>query len=135
VDPKLQRILNRWSYKPDTQCWLWLGATVKGYASARLYGTTIIVHRVMYQIFKGEIPDGMHLHHKCRNRNCLNPDHMTQVTSAKHNRLDTKISIKQVEEIRKRVALGESHNKIAADYGISRPYVSNIGAGRVWRKE
>ncbi len=40
------------------------------------------VHRIMYRFLKGDIPDGMHIDHLCRNRICANPMHLEVVTCA-----------------------------------------------------
>ncbi|MEI6536747.1 MAG: HNH endonuclease signature motif containing protein, partial [Verrucomicrobiaceae bacterium] len=38
-----------------------------------------VAHRVSYQAFKGEIPRGFEIDHKCRCRSCVNPDHLEAV--------------------------------------------------------
>ena len=44
------------------------------------------VHRLSYEAFKGPIPEGMHIDHLCRVRNCYNPEHLEAVTQAENNR-------------------------------------------------
>lgn len=36
-------------------------------------------HRVAYEMWKGDVPEGLELDHLCRNRRCINPDHLEPV--------------------------------------------------------
>lgn len=71
----------------DTGCWQWkwsLGSM--GYGSITVSGRgQILAHRYSYETFKGAIPDGLEIDHQCRNRGCVNPDHLKAVTK-KQNR-------------------------------------------------
>lgn len=64
------------------ECWLWRGHTsVGGYGDFavwknRHYGA----HRLAYELLVGPIPDGLHIDHLCRVRNCVNPAHLEPVT-------------------------------------------------------
>jgi hypothetical protein len=54
-----------------------------------------LAHRVAYRLTVGEIPDGLTVDHLCRNRMCVNPDHMELVTLAENGRRGaTKTSVR-----------------------------------------
>lgn len=65
----------------ETMCWPWLGPIrgPKGYGSFRVNGKTIYVHRFSYELHLGPIPAGLTIDHLCRNRICVNPDHLEAV--------------------------------------------------------
>jgi hypothetical protein len=63
-------------------CWLWLGTIqVGGYGrlDTKAFGPRM-AHRIMYELVHGPIPGGLQLDHLCRNRGCVNPDHLEPVT-------------------------------------------------------
>lgn len=60
-------------------CWQWLGSIDKdGYG--RYSGR--MAHRAMWEERRGPIPSGHQLDHRCRNRACVNPEHLEPVTRA-----------------------------------------------------
>lgn len=74
---------NRFWSKVDKTgcCWLWIAAKNKdGYGSFGLEGKTIQPHRLSYELIKGKISDDLQIDHLCRNRSCVNPDHLEAVT-------------------------------------------------------
>lgn len=61
-------------------CWQWDGALSSGYGQINVDGKTKKAHRVSYELLVGPIPEGLTLDHLCRNRACVNPDHLEPVT-------------------------------------------------------
>lgn len=67
-------------------CWKWTGAkNAYGYGLVclRAAGKQVRLgaHRVAWQIVRGPIPNGLTCDHLCRNRDCVNPDHLEPVTN------------------------------------------------------
>jgi hypothetical protein len=47
---------------------------------------TVLVHRLAWEIANGPIPKGMQIDHLCRNRACINVDHLEVVTPSENVR-------------------------------------------------
>lgn len=76
-----ERFDSRWVPEPMTGCWLWVGtASPRGYATFRVNGRKIGVHRFAYERWVGPIRDGLVVDHICNNPTCVNPDHLQAIT-------------------------------------------------------
>lgn len=69
-------------------CWLWDGNhNERGYPRVNAHGKNgYKAHRLAYELYVGQIPSGMEIDHLCRNRGCVNPDHLEPVTREENNR-------------------------------------------------
>lgn len=76
------RMLEHVMPEPNTGCWIWTGFTDRdGYGRAASTGKSPQpAHRWVYSVMVGDIPRGLHLDHKCKQRCCVNPDHLEPVT-------------------------------------------------------
>ncbi len=65
-------------------CWLWAGhVDEKGYGQFKWAGRAWWAHRISYVTFRGRIRNGNEIDHSrcpCRERRCVNPDHLAQTT-------------------------------------------------------
>lgn len=67
-------------------CWLWQGATRRGYGRFRVDTRNVQAHRFAYELWVGPIPDGHEVDHLCRNTLCVNPAHLEPVTGEENLR-------------------------------------------------
>ena len=66
----------------ENGCWKWLlYANNKGYGIWNHAGRSILAHVVLWERRNGPVPAGLELDHLCRNRLCVNPDHLEAVTT------------------------------------------------------
>lgn len=131
------------------ECKLWPYATARGYGVITLDGRQREVHHLACIAWHGPRPTGMQAAHgPCHTTLCWNGAHVSweppSINSA-HRRRDgtahwgalvngAKLTDEIVLEIRKRWNLGGiTHTELARQYAVSRPSISNILAGKVWR--
>jgi hypothetical protein len=74
--------------KKTDGCWHWTGATKAGYGKCYEPITlrALYAHRVSWQLQWGEIPDGYVIHHRCHNKLCVRPSHLSLETASDHVR-------------------------------------------------
>jgi hypothetical protein len=57
-------------------CWNWMASTRSGYGAFVLKPYTSYAHRAAWILFRGKIPQGKLVLHKCDIKICVNPDHL-----------------------------------------------------------
>lgn len=69
------RLLGNIENKDD--CMLWKGKIgIDGYGQIMINKKRQRVHRISYETFKGNIPQGLYMCHTCDTPSCINPDHL-----------------------------------------------------------
>lgn len=76
----MEKFINAIRVLPNS-CWQWQNSLATfGYGKFWIGNTQFMAHRFAWWVFRGAIPKGLQIDHLCRNRGCVNPDHMEPVT-------------------------------------------------------
>lgn len=150
-----ERFLSKVYVDPETGCWIWTGSRYKGgygqIGARSIRKSNFAASQVAWMLYRGPIPKGMGVLHKCDNPSCANVDHLflgdqkanvQDMISKNRNGIcypgernpQAKLSREQVLEIRRIAANDEkiSHTKIAKQFGVSRRTIGFIISRQRW---
>lgn len=141
--------------EPNTGCQLWFSSSRNPYGHGHMGvgGRTKMAHRVAWECYRGPIPQGALVLHKCDTPGCINPNHLFLGThqdneddkvrkgrQARGSKLahprargerngNSKLTADIVRSIR---ATDEPQRRIAERYGVTQAIISKIKRNEVW---
>lgn len=84
--------------KLGSNCWEFLGGHTRGYSHVRWATYAGGLHRIVYMRLVSWLETEQHLDHLCRNRGCVNPEHLEVVTLVENVRRGEGITAKNTEK-------------------------------------
>lgn len=134
----------------DDECWLWRGGrNAAGYGQFYENGVHIpkMAHRISFMYFRGHVPRGLCVCHKCDNPPCVNPSHLflgTNLDNARdsikkgrnqhgdshcHAKL-TSAAVRRIRaEYKPRI---NSQSMLARQYGCTQTAIFCVLNGKTW---
>ncbi len=132
----------------ENGCWIFKSTNHLGYGRFWFNKREQVAHRVTWQIYKGEIPEGLLVLHKCDNPSCCNPEHMFLGTqkdniqdAIKKERFDIcrrppiryKLRYEDVIKIKELYKDGVPQTKLKDLFSVSFGCISKIVSGDSWK--
>lgn len=111
-------------------CWIYQGHIDKrGYTGSVFFnGRRMTAYKAHYEEKHGQVPEGKELDHLCRNRKCVNPDHLEVVTSRENIRRSpcSKLHVGgKWSQVLQMLAGGMSQTEVARVMGCTQSAVSH----------
>ena len=79
----IERLETYYEPEPNSGCWIWLGhRDRKGYGAYK----QSTAHRVAYRAYVGPVDPALTIDHLCKNKSCVNPQHLEQTTNHENQR-------------------------------------------------
>ena len=145
----IENLQSRLKVNPSSGCWEWQhGPKGSGYGKFPLSDGNIHAHRLSWILNFGEIPEGMFVCHHCDNPPCCNHEHLflgtpldNMADKVAKGRLvapvgerngNARLTIGDINEIRRLAAEGESTSALARRFGVNPRHARRIVTGDRW---
>ena len=135
---RTRNIANSIKIKVDkkTGCWNWEGyINDKGYGVLTVKGKTYKAHYYIHRLYKKvKSVKGKELDHVCRNKKCVNPNHLRYITHTENVRrgLHLKLSMDKAKLIRYLYKIGYKMKYIAKLYDVTYATIYNVIKRYTW---
>lgn len=116
-------------------CWIWQGSkwNTVPYGKISIGKKKCLSHRISYIVFKGAIPEGINVRHKCDVYECCNPEHLEIGTQHQNiqdaidrRRINLKLTWENVLEIRNLHKNGLGIHPICKRYNVCYKTIKDI---------
>lgn len=109
-------------------CWLWTGnASLGGYGSIGVSPERRreLVHRVVWELTHGPIPEDRHVSRLCGQKLCVRPSHL-QLSATAPEPPRPRLTAKERVKIRAALASGKTHREFANRFHVSAATIGRI---------
>ena len=124
-------------------CWEWTGAVGAGYGQISYQGKPVYAHRFV----SGPLSSSAVVLHRCDNKTCVNPDHLTISTQSENmsdmvakdrqakgsDHRNAKLDEGSAARVKDMLSMGVSQRVIADWFGVSQQLISRINTGINWK--
>lgn len=121
-------------------CWNWTGVLDRdGYAQYHRNRKAKIAHRISYEWHKGKIPFGLTIDHLCKNKCCVNPEHLEAVSIQENGRRHNAEGYKRwwygLSNIEKQVFIENVSKKASRIAAVKKLAANHCKRGHEWKPE